>query len=50
MHQVRLVHGNVFFDEHDFVSTIVVADTSSLDGLTRLRSMSQTSALLSATV
>jgi hypothetical protein len=50
MHQVRLVHGNVFIDEHDFVSTIVGRNTFSIDGLTSLRSMSQTSALPLATV
>ena len=50
MHQVRSVHGNVFIDEHDFVSIIVGTNTSLIDGLTGLRSMSQTSALVSATV
>src|SRR5258708_25086910 len=50
MHQVRLVHGNIFIDELDFVSTIVIENTSSLDELICHRSMFQTSALPLATV
>lgn len=50
MHQIRLVHGNLFIDELDFVSTIILGNAASLDGLTYLRSMFRTSALLSATV
>jgi len=47
MHQVRLMHGNVFIDEHEFVSV------QSLWGITRwadmLGSVSRTFALLLAT-
>jgi hypothetical protein len=50
MHQVRLVHGNIFIDELDFVSTIVLENTFSLDELIYHRSMFQTSVLPSATV
>lgn len=52
MHQVRLVHGNVFIDELEFVSTVPLFGGSafSVDGLTCFGRMFQTSAPPLATV